>query len=86
MIKTNKYIPLFLTDILSLANGEQQDRKFNYTKFYTKSTLIYGFPTVMGFPGIYTLHTPVLSKQIGNLRNDDKNPHQANLRLTIDET
>ncbi|MDR5191888.1 DUF1943 domain-containing protein, partial [Salmonella enterica subsp. enterica serovar Typhimurium] len=53
--------------IRQFARDHRTPRSFNYTKFFTDSTVIYGFPTVMGFPGVYTLHSPALWKVNGSL-------------------
>nr|BAD72597.1 vitellogenin-2 [Rhyparobia maderae] len=66
--------------IQKFVKDYREVKSFNLTKFFTTSTGIYGFPTVMGFPGVYTLHTPSLWKADGELKvttvpDLEQNPH-----------
>ena len=64
---TDIRINFIFSVIKQFAKQYRTPQQFNYTKFYTKSTTIYGFPTFMGFPGVFAQHTPVLLKLNGSL-------------------
>ncbi|KAJ9573437.1 hypothetical protein L9F63_009165, partial [Diploptera punctata] len=56
------------TEIQQFVKDHKDGKDFRHMKFWTSETSIYGFPTVMGLPGVYTQHSPSLLRANGNLQ------------------
>ncbi|KAJ9585527.1 hypothetical protein L9F63_002681, partial [Diploptera punctata] len=56
------------TEIQQFIKDHKEGKDFRHMKFWTSETSTYGFPTVMGLPGVYMQHSPSLLRANGNLQ------------------